>query len=77
MKRQSNKKMQILFKRAGRIRLLKFTEGTETAKARLERAPEKTFLECSNSENLEAFLLNFKSKLLVLAELLDFGELPT
>ena len=29
--------MQILFKRAGRIRLLKFTEGTETEKAGTER----------------------------------------
>lgn len=74
--------MQILFKRAGRIRLLKFTEGTENEKEENEkegtaRAPEKTFFECSNSENLKAFLLNFKSKLLVLAELLDFGALPT
>lgn len=69
--------MQILFKRAGRIRLLKFTEGTENEKAGTARAPEKTFLKCSNSENLKAFLLNFKSKLLVLAELLDFGALPT
>ena len=69
--------MQILFKRAGRIRLLKFTEGTETEKAGTARAPEKTFFECSNSENLKASLLNFKSKLLVLAELLDFGALPT
>lgn len=69
--------MQILFKRAGRIRLLKFTEGTESEKDGTARAPEKTFFECSNSENLKAFLLNFKSKLLVLAELLDFGALPT
>lgn len=69
--------MQILFKRAGRIRLLKFTEGTENEKAGTARAPEKTFFECSNSGNLKAFLLNFKSKLLVLAELLDFGALPT